>query len=478
MKTEWDIESAIATYNVEGWGEGYFTVNSSGNVEARPLKDGGGSIDLLAIVNEARARNLGFPLLVRFQDLLRHRVESINRAFQSAIAEFGYLNQYRGVFPNKINQVREVIEEIVDAGEQFPFGLEAGSKPELVAALAMQKDPESLIICNGYKDPAFIRIALLGRKLGKPVIVVAEKLEELEQIIRASKDVGLEPYIGIRARLYSKGSGKWSPSGGENAQFGLDTTNLVAASEMLKAAGFAHCLKLIHFHVGSQVPDISIIKRAVREGARYYAKIAKLGHELGYLDVGGGLGVDYDGSRSDFDSSANYSLQEYANDVVWNIMDVCDSESVPHPAIVNEGGRAIVAHHSVLVVEAFSSIEKTIPKLRVEALERDHKLVRDILDVKQRLKRGNRLESLHDIQQIKEEAQQTFELGLLDLESKAKIDTVYWQLAHQIVKMQRGLGFVPDEVKQLKTTLGDQYICNFSVFQSLLDHWALGQLFR
>jgi arginine decarboxylase len=477
MKTEWDLESAIATYNVDGWSEGYFTVNSSGNVEAKPLRDQSGSIDLLEVVNEARARNLGFPLLIRFQDLLRHRVESINRAFQSAISEFGYRNEYRGVFPIKVNQLREVIEEIVDAGEQFHFGLEAGSKPELVAALAMQKDPESLIICNGYKDPAFIRIALLGRKLGKSVVIVAEKLEELEQIIRASKEVGVEPYIGVRARLHSKGSGKWSPSGGENAKFGLDTTNLVAASQMLKEAGLSQTLKLLHFHVGSQVPDISTIKRAVREGARYYAKLCKLGHQLGYLDVGGGLGVDYDGSRSDFDSSTNYSLQEYANDVIWNIMDVCDSEGVAHPIIVSESGRAIVAHHSVLVLEAFSSIEKTAPKLKVEAGEKDHKLVGDILDVKQRLKRGNRLESLHDIQQIKEEAQQTFDLGLLDLESKAKIDTVYWQAAHQIVNMHRGLRYVPDEVKDLEVTLADQYICNFSVFQSLLDHWALGQLF-
>jgi arginine decarboxylase len=477
MKTEWDLESAISTYNVDGWGEGYFTVNGSGNVEARPLQENAGSIDLLEVVNEARARNLSFPLVIRFQDLLRHRVESINRAFQSAITEFGYRNQYRGVFPIKVNQLREVIEEIVDAGEQFHFGLEAGSKPELVAALAMQKDLESLIICNGYKDPAFIRIALLGRKLGKTVIIVAEKLEEVEQIIRASKEVGVEPYIGIRARLYSKGSGKWSPSGGENAKFGLDTTSLVAATQMLKETGLTQALKLLHFHVGSQVPDISTIKRAVREGARYYAKLCKLGHDLSYLDVGGGLGVDYDGSRSDFDSSTNYSLQEYANDVVWNIMDVCDSEGVAHPTIVSESGRAIVAHHSVLVVEAFSSIEKTPPKLKVEAGEKDHKLVGDILDVKQRLKRGNRLESLHDIQQIKEEAQQTFELGLLDLESKAKIDTLYWQLAQQIVNMHRSLRFIPEEVKQLETTLGDQYICNFSVFQSLLDHWALGQLF-
>ncbi len=477
MKNDWDVESAISTYNVDGWGGGYFTINESGNVVARPLQDNGGSIDILEVVSEARERGLSFPLVIRFQDLLRHRVESVNCAFQNAMTEFGYKSQYRGVFPIKVNQLREVIEEIVDAGLQFHFGLEAGSKPELVAALAMHKDPESLIICNGYKDAAFIRIALLGCKLGKKAVIVVEKLEELEQTIRASKEVGVEPIIGIRVRLHSKGSGKWSPSGGENAKFGLDTTNLVAASQMLREAGFAHCLKLVHFHVGSQVPDISTIKRAVREAARYYAKLYKLGHELGYLDVGGGLGVDYDGSRSDFDSSANYSLQEYANDVVWNIMDVCDSEGVAHPAIVSEGGRAIVAHHSVLVMEAFSSIERTAPKLRVEAKEKDHKLVGDALDVKQRLKRGNRTESLHDIQQIKEEAQQMFDLGLLDLESKAKIETVYWQLAQQIVNMHRGLRYIPDEIKELETSLGDQYICNFSVFQSLLDHWALGQLF-
>jgi arginine decarboxylase len=477
MKNEWDVDAAIATYNVDGWGSGYFTVNAEGNVVAKPLQENGGSINILEVVQEARARGLSFPLVIRFQDLLRHRVESVNLAFQNAITEFGYKGAYRGVFPIKVNQLREVIEEIVDAGQQFHFGLEAGSKPELVAALAMHKDSESLIICNGYKDKAFIRIALLGRKLGKLVVIVVEKLEELEQTIKAAKEVGVEPMIGIRVRLQSKSSGKWAPSSGENAKFGLDTTNLVAASEMLKEAGMANCLKLIHFHVGSQVPDISTIKRAVREGARYYAKLSKLGHELGYLDVGGGLGVDYDGSGSDFDSSANYSLQEYANDVIWNIMDVCDSENVPHPAIVNEGGRAIVAHHSVLVMEAFSSIEKTVPRLKIEATEKDHKLVGDILDVKQRLKRGNRMESFHDITQIKEEAQQTFELGLLDLESKAKIDALYWQLAQQIVNMSRGLRYVPDEVKELETSLGDQYICNFSVFQSLLDHWALGQLF-
>src|SRR6266487_4930603 len=257
MKNEWDVDAAIATYNVDGWGGGYFTVNSTGNVVARPLQENGGTIDILEVVNEARNRGLSFPLVVRFQDLLRHRVESINRVFQTAMSEFGYRNEYRGVFPIKVNQLREVIEEIVDAGRQFHFGLEAGSKPELVAALAMHQDPESLIICNGYKDAAFIRIALLGCKLSKKVVIVAEKLEELEQTIRAAKEVGVEPHIGIRVRLYSKGAGKWAPSGGENAKFGLDTTSLVAASEMLKGEGLAHSLKLIHFHVGSQVPVIT-----------------------------------------------------------------------------------------------------------------------------------------------------------------------------------------------------------------------------
>jgi arginine decarboxylase len=476
-KNDWDVEAASATYNVDGWGSGYFSVNSAGNVEAKPLKDAGGSIDLLEVVNEARARGLGFPLVIRFQDLLRHRVETVNRAFQTAMQEFGYRNEYRGVFPIKVNQLREVIEEIVDAGAQFHFGLEAGSKPELIAALAMHKDPESLIICNGYKDRAFIRTAMLGRRLGKSVIIVVEKFEELEQTLRIAKEMGVEPLIGIRVRLHSKGAGKWTTSGGENAKFGLSTTNLMAASEMLKAQGLAHCLKLVHFHVGSQVPDISTIKRAVREAARYYAKLSKLGHSLGYLDVGGGLGVDYDGSRTSFDSSTNYSLQEYCNDVVYNIMEVCDSEEVPHPVIVSEGGRAIVAHHSVLVVESFGSIEKDVQAPKVEVKEGDPKPLRDIVEVKRQLKRGNRIETLHDAQQIKEETQQMFNLGLLDLESKAKIESLYWELARQIVTLHRGLKYVPEEVKELETSLGDQYICNFSVFQSLLDHWALGQLF-
>jgi arginine decarboxylase len=477
MKPPWDIPAAISLYNIDRWGSGYFTINEKGNIQIQPTRSATAKIDLMDVIADAKERGLNFPLVLRFQDLLRDRVETINKAFASAIAESGYKNSYRGVFPIKVNQLREVVEEITDAGSPYHFGLEAGSKPELIAALAMHRDPESLIICNGYKDTLFIQNGLLGRKLGKKVIMVVEKIEELWEILRVSKEVGVEPMIGIRVRLASKGSGKWATSGGEHAKFGVSTAELVLASEMLRREGLADSLKLIHFHVGSQVPDIGTIKRAVREAARFYAKLAKMGHTLGYLDVGGGLGVDYDGSRTAFDSSTNYSLHEYARDIVYNIMDVCDAEKVPHPIIVSESGRAIVAHHSVLVVEAFGSIEKDRTPIQIEVKESDPKQVVEILEIQRNITQQNRMESLHDAQQIKEHSQSMFDLGLLELESKAKIETVYWQIAKRIVDFCAGMKYVPDEVKELEVALGDQYVCNFSVFQSLLDHWALGQLF-
>jgi arginine decarboxylase len=477
MTQGWDIQSAISLYNIDRWGTGYFSINEKGNIQVLPTQDEKTPIDLMEVIEEAKEQGLMFPMVIRFQDLLRHRVETINRAFEAAISQFDYKNVYRGVFPIKVNQLREVVEEIMDAGRPFHFGLEAGSKPELTAALAIHSDPESLIICNGYKDNIFIQDALLGSKLGKKVIMVVEKLEELFQILQVSKEIGVEPMIGLRVRIQAKGAGKWATSGGENAKFGLSTADLVYASETLKKEGLAHCLKLIHFHVGSQIPDIGTIKRAVREAARFYAKLATMGHDLGYIDVGGGLGVDYDGSRTTFDSSTNYTLQEYARDIVYNIMDVCDSEKVPHPVIVSESGRAIVAHHSILVVEAFGSIEKQTAPIRLEAREGDAKFVAEILDIQENLSKQNRLESLHDAQQIKEQAQAMFDLGLLDLESKAKIETAYWQIARMIVDVFSKLRYVPDEVKELEISLCDQYVCNFSVFQSLLDHWAVGQLF-
>lgn len=475
--SEFGREDAIALYNVDRWSGGYFTINKRGNVAVLPNRSNSQKIDLMEIVREARDRNLEFPLTVRFHDLLRDRVETINTAFASAIEEMGYRNHYRGVFPIKVNQLREVVEEIIDAGKPWHFGIEAGSKPEMMAALAVHTDPESLIICNGYKDTAFIRTALLGRKLGKTVILVVEKLEELTHILKVAADMGVEPYIGLRVRLLSKGAGKWATSGGENAKFGLSTPELVEASDLLAKSGLAHVLKLVHFHVGSQVPDIGTIKRATKEAARFYSKLHKMGHALGYLDVGGGLGVDYDGSRTTFDSSTNYSLNEYARDIVYSIMEVCDSEQVPHPTIVSESGRAIVAHHSVLLVEAFGSIEKHPEREKVELANDDPQIVKDIVELSENIGKKNRLESLHDAQEIRERSQAMFDLGLLDLRAKARIDAVYWQVAEQVVGMFQGMRYVPEEVKEMEIALGDQFLCNFSVFQSLLDHWALGQLF-
>ncbi len=477
MNQPWDIPAAISLYNIDRWGTGYFTINERGNISVLPTQSPKTPIDIMELIDEAKIRGLTFPLVLRFQDLLRHRVEKISQAFADAITDANYRNVYRGVFPIKVNQLREVVEEIMDAGAPSHFGIEAGSKPELLAALAIHRDPESLIICNGYKDALFVQNALLGRKLGKKVILVVEKLEELDLILSISREVGVEPMIGVRVRLAAKGAGKWATSGGENAKFGLSTADLVAASQMLKAAGLAHCLRLVHFHVGSQVPDIGTIKRALREAARFYAKLVKMGHEMGYIDVGGGLGVDYDGSRTASESSTNYTLAEYARDIVWNIMDVCDSEKVEHPTIVSESGRAIVAHHSILVVEAFGAIEKDRAPISVEVTDHDPKTVGDILDIKRNLTQQNRMEGLHDAQQIKEQTQSMFDLGLLDLESKAKVEIVFWQIAQRIVQFCAGMKYVPEEVKELETALCDQYVCNFSVFQSLLDHWALGQLF-
>jgi arginine decarboxylase len=474
---DWDVSSALALYNVERWGTPYFTVNGRGHVAVRPDGDASREIDMMEIVHEARERGLAFPLTLRFQDLLRHRVQTVNRAFAEAIAEAGYKNVYRGVFPIKVNQLREVVEEVVDAGAEFHFGLEAGSKPELLAALSIHDDVESLIICNGYKDADYVRNAMLGRKLGKRLVMVVEKIEELTQILAVAKQMDVEPWIGVRVRLATKGAGKWATSGGEDAKFGLSTAELVEASELLRREGMAHCLKLVHFHVGSQIPDIGTIKRAVREAARFYAKLQKLGHDLGYLDVGGGLGIDYDGSRTTFDSSVNYSLHEYTRDVVAAVQEVCDEEKVAHPVLVSESGRAIAAHHSVLVVEAFGAIEKVSRGPEVTAAESDPAVVRDIIAIYQSLGSKHRLESLHDAQEIREKADSMFSLGLLDLPAKAKIETVYWRIAAKVVELFRGVRYVPEEVKDLEISLGDQVMCNFSVFQSLLDHWALGQLF-
>jgi arginine decarboxylase len=473
----WSIQDARTLYNIDRWGAKYFDINEAGHVVVSPLQDKGASVDITDVIEEAKARGLRFPLLIRFQDILRHRVEALNTAFRSSIAEFNYQGQYRGVFPIKVNQLREVVEEILDAGKPFNFGLEVGSKPELFAGMALQSEPGSLIVCNGYKDAAFIKLALQGIKLGKKVIMVVEKLEELRQIITVSKQVGVEPMVGIRARLLSKGAGKWAESGGENAKFGLSTAELLAATEMLRAEKLEHCFKLLHFHIGSQVPDILTVKKAVQEAARFYAKLYKMGFPIEFLDVGGGLGVDYDGSRSAFDSSTNYSLQEYTNDIVYYVADVCNAEKVKHPDIISESGRAIVAHHSVLIVEVFGAIHKSPETAQFQFGENEHALVKELLDIRKNIAKWNKLEAYHDALERKEDAHNMFTLGLMELPEKAKIETLYWEISKAVVDSFKGQAYIPEEIRKLEDSLGDQYLCNFSVFQSLLDHWALGQLF-
>jgi len=474
----WTTDDAKELYLIDRWGNGYFDVRGDGNITVAPLQERGKKISIHEVVAASLEQGLQTPLLIRFQDLLHHRVRALNEAFNSAIAENKFRGTYRGVFPIKVNQLREVVEEILEAGRPFHYGLEVGSKPEIFAGLSVHTDNDSLIVCNGYKDDGFIRIAMIGRKLGKKAILIAEKLSEVRAIVRIAKEMGVEPMIGLRVRLVTKGAGKWAESGGEHAKFGLSTAEILEAAQIMKDAGMSSAFKLLHFHIGSQVPDILIIKRAVREAARYYAKLRKMGQPIEYLDVGGGLAIDYDGSRSTFHSSMNYTLEEYARDVVYNITDVCDEEKVPHPNIVSESGRAIVAHHSVLVVEAFGSIEKT--KLEsVEAQASDHKLIKDLIYTQEHLTQRNLTETWHDLLQVKEEAQKMFELGLLNLDVKAKVETLFWQTAERMQKMAMTLepDEVPDDIGDLKNQLADQHICNFSVFQSLLDHWALGALF-
>jgi arginine decarboxylase len=477
-ESEWSVEDAVSLYMIDRWGGGYFDVGPNGDMTVSPLQEKGAAIPIIDALREAKAMNLDSPILIRFQDLLRHRVETLNHAFNRSISDLNYRGAYRGVFPIKVNQLREVVEEILDAGKPYNYGLEVGSKPEMFAGLALHSDPESLIVCNGYKDATFIRMAMLGRKLDKKVILIAEKLSEIRAIVKIAAEMNVEPWIGIRVRLLAKGKGKWATSGGEHAKFGLSTAEILEAIEILREAKMESAFKLLHFHIGSQIPDILTIKRAVREAAMYYAKLHKMGHPLEYLDVGGGLAIDYDGSRSEFHSSMNYTLEEYANDIVYNIMDVCDDEKVPHPNIVSESGRAIVAHHSVLVVQAFGAIEKTPLEPR-EIRAADHKLTREILEIDRTLTEDGVNEAWHDLQQIKEQAQTMFEYGLLNLDVKARVESLFWEIAERMQALIAGMdpSDVPEELRTLNNELADQHICNFSVFQSLLDHWALGQLF-
>jgi len=471
----WTIKDAEDYYGFKRWGGDHFSVDPQGHLCVHPKGDHR-KIRITDIVREAEAAGLKPPLTIRVQDLLRHRVTRLNEAFRSAIAGEDYRGRYRGVFPIKVNQLREVVEEILDAGEEYDFGLEAGSKPELIIALALLENRKALLICNGYKDEEFIELALMGRRLGKQTIIVVEQLSEIDAIIRIAKRMGVMPHIGIRVKLTTSGEGKWADSTGENAKFGLTAAEIVEVAEKLKKAKMKEALRLVHFHIGSQVPNIATIKKAVVEAARFYCELSRMGFPMGLLDVGGGLGVDYDGSRSAFESSMNYSMEVYARDVVANVMQVCRESHVEAPDIVSESGRALVAPHSILIFEAVDRIARDLGP--VGTLKgRPHEVVRELDAIRRNRRKFDPLERYHDAKAKREEAHARFSLGSMRLEERALADRLFWDVCRQLRADLASSADVPDELARLDAMLAEQYVCNFSVFQSLLDHWALDQLF-
>ncbi len=428
------------------------------------------------IVKEVQAAGLKPPLTIRVQDLLRHRVTQINEAFRKAIQEEGYDGRYRGVFPIKVNQLREVVEEILDAGEEYDFGLEAGSKPELIIAMALLENRKALLICNGYKDEEYIELALMGRRLGKQTIIVVEQVSEIDNIIRIARKMGVQPHIGLRVKLTTAGEGKWADSTGENAKFGLTAAEIVQVTDKLAQAKMKQALRLVHFHIGSQVPNIGTIKKAVIEATRFYCELKRMGFPMGILDVGGGLGIDYDGSRSAYESSMNYSMEVYARDVVANIKQICQESRVALPDIVSESGRALVAPHSILIFEAVDRITRDTPQH--EPLKKaTHPILKELDSIRKNKGKFDPLERYHDAKAKREEAHARFSLGNLKLEERAQADQLFWNICRQIQKDLANTPDIPDELARLESMLAEQYVCNFSVFQSLLDHWALDQLF-
>jgi arginine decarboxylase len=466
----WTVEDSANLYNIDGWGLKYFGINAKGNVTMQPKRESEDSTDVMDVVEDVAARG------IRFQDIIRRRVTLLNEAFAETIKEYGYAGRYQGVYPIKVNQLREVVEEISDAGRPYQYGLEAGSKGELMAVLALNPS-DSLTIVNGYKDESMMRLACLGLKLGRQVVVVVEKLSELDLLLKAAQEAGVKPLIGIRAKLQTQGSGKWKSSTGHFAKFGLTTPEILGLIERLKAENLTDRLKLVHFHIGSQVCDIRTLKDAVKEGARYYAKLRKMGLGVEYLDCGGGLGVDYDGTHTAVESSMNYNLKEYVRDVVYSIQEVCKQEKVPEPNIVTESGRSMVAHHALLVVNVFGSIETGSSPVAMKETPDEHQVVRELRDSIKALSPKNLAESFHDGQQHLEEAFTLFKLGYLGLEDKAKVEHLYWKLCLEIGKLLPKAKFVSEDLLEMQKALNDQYLCNFSLFQSLPDSWAIGQLF-
>ncbi len=473
----WSTTDAVEMYGIEEWSNGFFRVSDAGNVLVTIPDEDGRTIDVKALVDELRQRGLGMPILLRFSDVLRRRIGALNEAFQTAIEAYGYQGDYRGVYPIKVNQERQVVEEVVRFGRPYHHGLEAGSKPELLAVLGMLEDEEALIICNGYKDAEYIETALLGSQLGRTVIIVVEKLSELPLIARISKQTGIRPRLGMRAKLSTRGSGRWESSGGDHAKFGLSARDLVEAMQFLRDHDLLDAFELLHFHLGSQISNIRSITEALRETGRFYTELVKMGAPLRYLDVGGGLGIDYDGSQTNFSSSMNYSLQEYANDIVYAIMEMCDEAEIAPPTLVSESGRATVAHHCLLVVDVLGAIQLRTEKLLSEPPEDGEAVVWNLYDTYQEVTRKNLLEAYHDAVQYKDECLTLFALGHLSLSERVLAEDYFWGACQKILRFTREMDDVPEELEGLERLLADTYFCNFSIFQSIPDAWAINQLF-
>ena len=474
---KWSIDDSAELYNINGWGLNYFSINEKGHVTVTP-KVGGPKIDIKELMEELQVRDVSAPVLLRFPDILDNRIEKISSCFQAAATEYGYTGKNFIIYPIKVNQMRPVVEEIVSHGTKYNIGLEAGSKPELHAVLSIDIDDDAMIICNGYKDENYIELALLAQKMGRNIYLVVEKLNELRNIATISKRLKIRPNIGIRIKLASSGSGKWEESGGDVSKFGVNSSELLEAMDILEKNKMTDCLKLIHFHIGSQVTNIRRIKTALKEASQFYVQLKNLGYNIHFVDIGGGLGVDYDGTRSATSgNSMNYSIQEYVNDAVSALVDACEKNNLEQPNIITESGRSLTAHHSVLIFEALASTSLPAFDENEEIDGNAHELVKELYDLWENLNQPRLIETWHDAMQIREDALGLFNLGLIDLFTRAQVERLFWSVARDVYDMFLATKHAPDELKKISKMLPDKYFCNFSLFQSLPDSWAIDQIF-